>query len=155
MMKLTLPFYLLCLLMALTFAGCKKPQPLHYLDFRNFSVTDITKGQSDISAELKFYNPNPYQLRLKYAEMNFYLNDQYFGRSVLDTMMIIPKADTFLIPVAIKGIQLKKVLTTGLGALLTNEFTVRLNGLAKIGKAGIYFKFPIQYEGKQKLNLFR
>ena len=154
-MKCLLPYCLLGMVLICFIAGCKKPQPLHYLDFQNFSVSDITKGQSDISAELKFYNPNSYRLRLKYAEMNFYLNDQYFGRSVLDTLMVIPKADTFLIPVVIKGVQLKKVIANGLGALITNEFAVRLDGQAKIGKAGIYFKFPLHYEGKQKLNLFR
>ncbi len=135
--------------------GCKKPQALHYVDFQNFRVSEIVKGQSDLSAELKFYNPNGYQLRMKHAEMNFYVNDQYFGRSVLDTMMVIPKADTFLIPVAMKGVQLQKVLLNGLGALISNEFTIRLEGNAKIGKAGFYHTFPIHYEGKQKLNLFR
>ena len=135
--------------------GCSKPQPLHYLDFQNFHITEVVKGRSDISAELKFYNPNSYKLRLKHADMSFYVNDQYFGRSVLDTMMVIPRADTFLIPVSMKEVQLQKVLLNGLGALITNEFAVRLDGSAKIGKAGVYFNFPIHYTGKQKLNLFR
>ena len=154
-MKNTSIFHWALLLVVVLSVACKKPQPLRYVDFQNFSVSDITKGQTDLSAQLKFFNPNPYKLRLKYAEMNFYVNDQYFGQSVLDTLMIIPRADTFLIPVAIKNVQLKRVLSGGLGALITNEFNIRLDGKARIGKAGIYFTFPITYEGKQKLNLFR
>ncbi|MBE7171365.1 MAG: LEA type 2 family protein [Williamsia sp.] len=137
------------------FASCKKPQALQYVDFQHFQVSEITKGRSDLSADLKFYNPNPYKLRLKSAEMNFYVNDQYFGKSVLDTLMEIPKRDTFLVPVSIKEVELKKVLLNGLGALLTQEYNIRLDGKAKIGKAGFYFTFPLHYEGKQRLDLFK
>ena len=154
-MKRTHSFWRIGLLLALLFVGCKKPQALQYLDFQNFRVSEFSRGQSDISAELKFFNPNPYKLKLKYAEMNFYINDQYFGKSVLDTLMVIPRQDTFTIPVVMKNVQLKKVIANGLGALITNEFSIRLDGMAKIGKAGIYFKFPLRYEGKQKLNLFK
>lgn len=154
MMK-PLSYFLLLVMLMVIFTGCKKPQALRYIDFQNFRVSEFTKGRSDLSADLKFFNPNPYQLRLKWAEMNFYVNDQYFGHSVLDTLMVIPKADTFLIPVAIKEVELKKVLLNGLGALLTKEYTIKLDGEAKIGKAGIYFTFPLHYEGKQRLDLFR
>lgn len=147
-----------CLFLVLSagiFTGCKKPQALQYIDFQHFRVSEIVKGKSDISADLKFYNPNPYKLRLKWAEMNFYVNDQYFGHSVLDTLMIIPKLDTFTVPVAVKEVELKKVLLNGLGALLTKEYSVKLDGSAKIGKAGVYFTFPLRYEGKQRLDLFK
>lgn len=154
-MKKPLSYFLLLVTSIGISTGCKKPQSLRYVDFQNFRVSELTKGKSDLSADLKFFNPNPYQLKLKWAEMNFYVNDQYFGRSVLDTLMVIPKADTFLIPVAIKEVELKKVLLNGLGALLTKEYAIKLDGEAKIGKAGIYFTFPLHYEGKQRLDLFR
>ena len=154
-MKRILPFCLLLILSAGIFTGCKKPQALQYIDFQNFRVSEITKGRSDLSADLKFFNPNSYKLRLKWAEMNFYVNDQYFGHSVLDTLMIIPKRDTFTIPVEVKEVELKKVLLNGLGALFTKEYSIRLDGAAKIGKAGVYFTFPLHYEGKQRLDLFK
>lgn len=154
-MKRIAPFCLFLVLSAIVFTGCKKPQALQYIDFQHFRVSEIVKGKSDISADLKFYNPNPYKLRLKRAEMNFYVNDQYFGHSVLDTLMIIPRLDTFTVPVAVKDVELKKVLLNGLGALLTKEYSVKLDGAAKIGKAGVYFTFPLRYEGKQRLDLFK
>ena len=154
-MKMIPSYWLLLLFIGCFCIACKKPQPLHYIDFQHFRVSEITKGKSDLSADLVFFNPNPYKLRLKYAEVNFYVNDQYFGRSVLDTLMIIPKADTFAVPVAIREVDLKRVLLNGLGALITNEYNIRLDGKAKIGKAGVYFTFPLHYEGKQRLNIFK
>ena len=154
-MKMTPSFWLLIMFFLASGVACKKPQALRYIDFQHFRVSEITKGKSDLSADLVFFNPNPYKLRLKYAEMNFYVNDQYFGRSLLDTLMIIPKADTFSVPVEIKEVDLKKVMLNGLGALITNEYRVKLDGQARIGKAGVYFTFPLHYEGKQRLDLFK
>ena len=154
MKSLFAPVWIFGLFLVCT-AGCSKPRALQYIDVQHFGINELGRGKFNLAAELKFYNPNPYKLRLKHAEMNLYVNNQYFGHSVLDTLMVIPRADTFLIPVSMKDVELKKVVMNGLGALLSNEYSIRLDGNARVGKAGFYHTFPLNYEGKQKLNLFR
>ncbi|MEJ7736504.1 MAG: LEA type 2 family protein [Chitinophagaceae bacterium] len=137
----------------ITATGCKKPVALEYLAFENFKLEALSAGESVISADVKFYNPNPYKLQLKRAEMDVSINNTYVGHSKLDTFMQIPRQDTFFVPVNMK-VDVKSLLSNSLGALLTNEVDVKMDGNARIGKAGIFFNFPISYQGKQKWKLF-
>ena len=132
--------------------GCSKPKDLQYIDFQNFQVQELGLGESVISADLKYYNPNNFKLNLKDGDLNVSLNNTFLGNSKLDTLLQIPKKDTFLIPLKMK-VDMKTFLSKALNVLLTNEVDVKLDGNAKLGKAGIYFNVPIHYQGKQKLNL--
>lgn len=133
--------------------GCRKPVALQYLELQNLKMESLGMGQSVILADVKFFNPNPYTLQLKRAEMDVSVNNTYVGHSKLDTLMQIPKKDTFLVPVKM-NVDMKSLLANSLGALLGNEVEVKMNGQARIGKAGIFFNFPISYQGKQKWKLF-
>jgi LEA14-like dessication related protein len=132
--------------------GCRKPKDLQYIDFENFQVQELGLGESVISADLKYYNPNNFKLNLKDGDLNVSLNNTFLGNSKLDTLLQIPKKDTFLIPLKMK-VDMKTFLSKALNVLLTNEVDVKLDGNAKLGKAGIYFNVPIHYQGKQKFNL--
>src|SRR5687768_12758799 len=82
--------------------GCSKPKDLEYLDFENFQVHEIGMGESVISADLKYYNPNNFRLKLKDGELDVSLNNTFMGHSKLDTLLEIPRKDTFLIPLKMK-----------------------------------------------------
>ena len=47
---------------------------------------------------------------------------------------------------------MKKVLKNSLTALFNNEITVKVAGTSKLGKGGLYIRYPIKYEGKQNLD---
>ena len=136
--------------------GCSKPKDLQYIDFENFQVQELGLGESVISADLKYYNPNNFRMKLKDGDLDVSLNNTYLGNSKLDTLLEIPKKDTFLIPLKMK-VDMRTFLSKALNVLLTNEVDVKLDGNAKLGKAGIYFNVPIHYQGKQKfhINLFK
>ena len=134
--------------------ACSKPKDIKYLDVENFKVEELGMGESVISADLKFLNPNNFRLKLKDGDLDVSLNNTFLGHSKLDTLLEIPKNDTFFIPVKMK-VDMKTFLSKALSVLLTNEVDVKLDGNAKLGKSGIYFNVPIHYQGKQKLNLFR
>ena len=136
--------------------GCSKPKDLKYIDFENFQVQELGLGESVISADLKYYNPNNFTMKLKEGDLDVSLNNTFLGNSKLDTLLEIPKKDTFLIPLKMK-VDMKTFLSRALNVLLTNEVDVKLDGKAKLGKGGIYFNVPIHYQGKQKfsVNLFK
>ena len=152
-MKSSNALFLLLLAMSIA-AGCRKPMALQYMDVINFKINTLDMKESVISADIQYYNPNNFQMKLKKAEMDISVNDKFLGRSTLDTMMNIPKADTFLIPVHLK-VDMKTLISNSLIALFSNEVDVKLEGNAKLGKSGIFFNFPFSYQGKQKLNLFQ
>jgi len=134
--------------------GCKKPKSLRYVGLQNLDVPSIGIGKSVLTADVRFYNPNNFNMRLKEVEVDIIVNEKYLGHSKLDTLIRIPKNDTFYIPIKV-NVDMKTLLTNSLMAVLSNEVNVKIEGRTKIGKGGIYFNFPILYQGKQKLKLFK
>lgn len=93
-------------------------------------------------------------MRLKEVEVDISVNEKYLGHSKLDSLIRIPKNDTFFIPLKV-NVDMKSLLTNSLMAVLSKEVDVKIEGKTKIGKGGLYFNFPIFYQGKQKLKLFK
>jgi len=137
---------------ALLLTGCSRPIAPEYGGIENFRVNTLGAGQSAISADLKYYNPNNFTLKLKYGETDVYLNNRLLGKTILDTLTMIPARDSFLIPVSM-NVDMKQLYSNALDILLSNEVTIRLDGFAKMGKSGIFFNLPIKYEGKQQLDI--
>lgn len=134
--------------------SCKKPTAPQYLDFQHLNINSIGLGESVVSADVRFYNPNNFKMKLKEAEVDVSVNEKFIGHSSLDSLMIIPKKDTFSIPVRMK-VDMKILMANSILALLSNEVDLKMEGRAKVGKGGIFFNVPISYQGKQKLKLFQ
>lgn len=147
-------FYMMMLAVILLSSGCLKPKAPVYYDFVNFKVDSLGEVQSVVSADLKYYNPNNYNLQLKEGLVDVYLNQRLAGRSVLDSMIIIPKNDTFYLPVRMR-VDMSTILANALSILLNSEMDVRLQGKAKVGRSGVFVNIPILYEGRQRIPLYR
>ena len=144
-----LAFLSICLLLL---PGCGKPLAPEYGSLENLRVNTLGIGESAISADLKYYNPNNFAMKLKYGEMDVYLNNRFLGKTILDTLTAIPARDSFLIPVSMK-VDMKQVYSNAIDILLNNEVNIKLDGFAKLGKGLIFFDVPIKYEGKQKIDI--
>ncbi len=151
-MRYSLPSLLLLILFFVTIS-CGKPKSLQYLNVQNFNVLSLGLGSSVISADVKFYNPNNFRMKLKRAEMDISVNNKYIGRSTLDTLMSIPKNDSFYIPVRL-NVDMKTLISNSVGSLFSNEVDLKMTGKAKLGKGIFFFNFPFSYEGKQRFKLF-
>jgi LEA14-like dessication related protein len=142
---------LACCLFGLSF--CKKPKEPDYIDFQHLRLAKAGLDQSRITFDLRYYNPNNFGMQLKSAQVDVFFNDKFVGHSALDTLIEIPKADTFLIPVSM-DVKLKNLLANAAQLLLNPDVMVRLNGNAKVGRKGIFVNVPVNYEGKQRIDLF-
>jgi LEA14-like dessication related protein len=132
--------------------ACSKPIAPDYRGIDNFRINSLGVGESAVSADLKYYNPNSFKMKLKYGETSVYLNNRFIGKTILDTLTEIPARDSFLIPVSMK-VDMKQFYSNALDILLNNEVTIKLDGFAKLGKGLIFFDVPIKYEGKQKIDI--
>jgi LEA14-like dessication related protein len=142
-------FAICCVVVSIS---CNQPQAPQYAGITNFKVSTLGLGESVVSADLKYFNPNNYSMKLKYGELNVYVNSRYIGKTLLDTLTAIPANDSFLIPVSMK-VDMKQIYSNALDILLSREADIKLDGFAKLGKAGLYFNVPINYEGKQKIEI--
>jgi LEA14-like dessication related protein len=143
---------LLWALLPLGMVACAKPTGFDYLGVKNFKVISFGLKESTVGAEVEYYNPNRYPVTMKGAAVDVYVNNNYFGKSTLDSSIKIPEKDTFSLPVTLKVnmngtvMSLLQTLTSGRDSIL-----VKLDGKAKIGRSGIFINYPIHYEGMQKL----
>jgi LEA14-like dessication related protein len=130
-------------------AGCRQPVAPEYYGFQNLLVGQAA-GQTTLSATIKFYNPNPFSLQLKRAELDVSLNGKHAGHSLLDSTIFIPKRDTFYVPVSMQ-LDLRSIFSNALQVLLNQEATLSLDGRVKIKRGAIDFSRPFHYDGKQDL----
>lgn len=130
-------------------AGCAKPKNFDYLGFENVRVLKVGLIESTIGMNVKFYNPNS-RLQLKRAEVDVHINNSYLGRTVIDTLLDVPRKDTFLVPVTMT-IPTISAVSKVLQTLSDTSTLVKLQGKATVGKGGVFFNYPIEYEGKQKI----
>lgn len=132
--------------------ACAKPTQLDYLGVQNIKVLQFGLKESTVSLDVQYYNPNKYPLTMKQADVDVYVNDKYFGKTIVDSTIRIPKRDTFLMPVLLKvdmnTTALQLIQTIGQGQ---KEVLVKMEGKAKVGRGGIFINYPIHYEGMQKL----
>lgn len=143
---------LLWALLPLVLAACAKPTGFNYMGVRNLKVMSFGLKESTVAASVEYYNPNRFPVTMKEGEVDVYVNDNFFGKSTLDSTIHVPQKDTFFIPVLLK-VDMKN---TGLGVLQnllsgSDSVKVKLDGKAKIGRGGIFINFPIRYEGMQKI----
>ncbi|MFN5937468.1 MAG: hypothetical protein ACK43L_05425, partial [Sphingobacteriales bacterium] len=73
--------------------------------------------------------------------------DKLAGHSIIDTLIRIPAKDTFAIPVRFR-IEMKNVLSNAFTILTQDKVNIKMRGTASVGKAGIFIKIPINYQGK-------
>lgn len=140
------------MLLPLLAIACAKPTGFNYLGVKNFRVVKFGLKESTVAADAEFYNPNKYPVTMKGGTVDVYVNSNFFGKTTLDSTLQIPKKDTFLLPVILKVnmnntvMGMLQTLTSG-----TDSVLIKLDGNAKIGRAGIFINYPIRYEGMQKI----
>ena len=132
--------------------SCSKPKEPQYLDFENLHIQKAGISESIVGADIKYYNPNSFNLQLKEAHLDLYINDKYVGHSDLDTLIHIPAKDTFYVPVSVK-LNLGDLFKNALQLFLNPEVKLKIEGNAKVGKAGLYKNFPVSYEGKERIDV--
>jgi LEA14-like dessication related protein len=142
-------FGICILLLALT--GCHKPEAPEYYGFQDLSVGKGSGQTTVLSANVKFYNPNPFSLQLKRAEMNISVNGKPAGYSLLDSTIFIPKRDTFFVPVSLQ-LDMHSIFNNALEMLLNKQVKIACDGKVKLKRDGVAFSVPFHYEGDQDIS---
>jgi LEA14-like dessication related protein len=148
------PLLLFAIISVLANISCKKPTAFDYRDVKNIRLSGLGLNASEVSMDLVFYNPNNFGVNLKNVNCDITIDSNYVGQFNLDTLMHIPKTSEFTVPASM-AVNMKGILKSSLSLLLNNEVIIGAKGTSKVGKGGFYVTIPFNYEGKQKINLFR
>lgn len=142
----------LAIIFTLLISACNKPMAFEYRDLRNLKLENVSGEKSKVSMNLVYYNPNSFGVNLKNVNCEIFIDTMYVGKLQLDTMMHIDKTSEFSLPASF-DVNINNLLKSSVN-LLFNEVTIRAKGTTRVGKGGIFVNVPIDYSGKQKLNLF-
>lgn len=141
---------LFCVVVVL--AACGKPKPPQYLGYDHVRLEKAGLAASVIAADLKFYNPNPYALKLKQADLDVFFNDRLVGHSVIDSLLTLPGRDSSFVPLRLQ-VAGKEVLASAAQLLLNPNVRLRVKGTAKVGRGSFFITMPVDYEGTQRIDI--
>jgi LEA14-like dessication related protein len=136
--------------LSLLFA-CQKPLVPDYLGFINPHLDKTDLQGSLVSANVKFYNPNGFGLKLKRVDMDISLNGKLANHYLLDSTIVIQKKDTFYIPVSIK-LDLKNLLSNALQIFMSKQVKITLEGKVKLKRGIIPFTRHFHFEVNQPMD---
>lgn len=147
--------YPLVLLIAATIfmSSCRAPKDLEFREYNSVSLDNMGFTSSSLKMNLVYYNPNNFGLELKRTELDIYVDSTYLGHSSQELQVAIPRRDIFTIPLKV-DLDMKNLLKNGLTTLMNKEVLVRAVGNVKVGKAGVYKNFKVDYSSKQQFSLF-
>lgn len=141
------------ILISFLISSCKKPASFEYRDVRNFKIDSLGLSNSTISLSLVYYNPNNYGVDLKHIDCDVYVDKNYLGKYVLDTLLHISRKSEFVVPSKMQ-VDMKNIFKNAFTTLLANDVLVQVKGTTRVGKGGIFINIPFTYETRQKFNLF-
>lgn len=133
--------------------SCSSPKALEYKTYHNFAIQKLGFTNTTISLDLEYYNPNNFGMRLKNTDLDIYINGNLLGHSFTDSLITIPRRNTFLVPVKF-DVDMKNAFKNAWNTLIGKEVLIRLSGKVKVGKGNVFLSFPIEYESKQTFSMF-
>ena len=141
------------LILATVIMSCSAPKELEYSSYKNLNIEKLGFTNSEVKLDLGYFNPNNFGLQLRRTELDVFINNNFLGHSSLDTLINIPRRDTFFLPVKF-SVDMQNLFKNTWNTFAGNEVLIKVTGKLKLGKANIFMSMPVNYEGKYKFSLF-
>lgn len=134
------------------FASCKTAniKEPEYREIRNVSIKDVGLLKTTAGLDIVYYNPNNFSVQLNDADGEVYVDNILLGRFSLDEKVDVKKRREFVVPALLK--------LNNLNALINHQelwnkkqAKIRIEGTARMKKAGYSTDVPFKYEGMQDI----
>ncbi len=150
LMRSVIYFLFFAVLLSSCVGKLKEPE---LIDVDNIKLGGAGKLNS-LSGDVRLFNPNKQNLSFKSGNLDIYVEDRLLGKTVLDSLIKVPKLDTFLIPVKI-DLQTNNLFSNALSFAFKDSLKVRFEGKVKVGRSGMYITRPVRYETKEKIDILK
>ncbi len=154
MLKRFFPTLLLCVSFIVLLPSCQKPKDLVYKDFKNLKLDNLSFAGAKLKVDLVYYNPNNFSLQLSKTDLDIFLDSIFLGHSSQNIQITVPKRNDFTLPLTV-NLDVKNLLKnglTGLSSYFNKDVKIRFVGSVKLGKAGFYKSFKVDYTTVQNLS---
>ena len=130
--------------------SCKSFKEPTFQGIENVQLGKMGPGESSFTLDMHYFNPNRSGLKMKEAEGDAWMDGNYLGHFTMDTLINIPGNNDFRLPIKFKA-SMGQLLKNSFAAMLGKESLLKVEGKARVGKGGIFIRYPIHYEGKHNL----
>ena len=130
--------------------SCQKMQDPVFNRISNVNVGKLGLATSEMTFDVEYYNPNKKGGKLKEAQGEAWIDSSYLGHFIVDTLIDIPRHANFVLPVKL-SMDMKYFLKLSMSGFKNEEVLVTIKGNARVGRSGVYKKFPINYQAKHNL----
>lgn len=154
MKKNLLPTLVLITIFCIFLSGCHKPKDLVFKEFKNLKVDQLSFSGAALNVDLVYYNPNNFGLQLSRTDLDIFVDSTFLGHSTQNIQVAVPRKGNFTIPLKV-DLDVKNLLKNGVASLFNKDVKVRVLGSVKLGKAGVYKTFPIDYTSVQNFSMFK
>ncbi len=134
--------------------SCHEPKSLEFKEFKNLKVDKLSFAGAALTVDLVYYNPNNFGLQLNKTDLDVFIDSTFLGHSRQNIQVNISKRDAFTIPLKV-DLDVKNLLKNGITSMFNKNVSVRVLGSVKVGKAGIYKSFPVDYTSIQNFSMFK
>jgi len=141
-------------LVMLSSCGTSNVKEPEYRDIREIKLIEIGLLQSTAGVDLVYYNPNNFGVQVAEARGDVYVDNQFLGRFGLKDIVQVHKKSEFVLPAIIK-LDMIGAIKNQREIYKKKEVLVRIDGMARLTKAGFSRDLPIKYEGMQNIERFR
>ena len=138
----------------LTSCGTANIREPEYREISEIKLIELGILQSTAGIDLVYYNPNNFGVQLSEARGDVYIDNAYLGRFNLEEKVQVSKNSEFIVPAIIK-LDMIGAIKNQQEILKKKEVLVRVEGMARVKKAGISRDIALKYEGLQNLERFR
>lgn len=132
-------------------SNVKEPE---YRDIREIRLVDAGVFNSTAGMDLIYYNPNNFGLTVSEARGDVYIDNKWLGRFDLAEKVNVHKRSEFTVPALIK-IDMIGAVKNQRDLWKKKEALIRIEGIARVKKAGFSRDVPIKYESMQNIERFR
>lgn len=138
------------LLLVAILPSCNNLKEPEYRGIKNFRIENWGQNESTAKMDVIYYNPNATGFTIKNTDLDIYINDKQVGHTHQDSAIRVMKESEFIVPVSAK-LHVNSLLDNALTALLNQSVNIKINGYIVGSKAGISKRFPVYYQGNQKI----
>ena len=152
-MKTWIPTILISLVV-LSSCGTANVKEPEYREIREVRLIELGLLQSTAGVDMIYYNPNNFGVQVTEARGDVYIDNAYLGRFGLGEKVQVSKRSEFIIP-AILRLDMIGAIKNQREIFKKKEALVRIEGVARVKKAGITREIPIRFESLQNIERFR
>ncbi len=137
-------------------ASCKSDniREPEYREIRDVRIKNVGLLQTTAAFDMVYYNPNNFGVQLTDARGDVYIDNEYFGRFTLDEKVSVRKHDEFIVPALIQMDNISAIKNHK-DIFQKKRASIRIEGFARVRKAGFNKEVPIRYEGIQDIDRLR